>query len=78
MNLDQWEKFGELDQGDMLAEIEGLPVQLESAWALGQDMPLHDPAGIGNVVLAGMGGSAIGADLIHAFSLPQIQVLFLC
>ena len=74
MILDDWEVFGELDPGKMLSEIDSLPRQLNDAWAFGQNMPLPDPSGIGNLVLAGMGGSAIGADLIQAYGLSQIPI----
>src|SRR5262245_51814054 len=75
MNLDDLELFKKLDTLNMLAEIDGLPDQLKSAWELGQTMPL--PTGqtskvsktseVSRVVIAGMGGSAIGADLVAAF-----------
>ncbi len=67
MNLDDLSLFKKLDPRDMLAQIEGLPAQLETAWDLGHRMPL--PAAwkdIQRVVIAGMGGSAIGADLLSA------------
>lgn len=45
--------------------LEGLPQQAREAWALGRDWPLppslHRPS---RVVLAGLGGSAIGADVV--------------
>lgn len=66
MNLDDLQRFKELDTLDMLDEIEGLPDQLQSAWQLGQIMPLPDVNNIRAVVISGMGGSAIGADLVAA------------
>ncbi|GAB4505548.1 MAG: bifunctional phosphoglucose/phosphomannose isomerase [Anaerolineales bacterium] len=50
----------------MLAHIEGLPTQLEAAWDMGGTLPLPHWEGIQRVVIAGMGGSAIGADLVSA------------
>lgn len=71
MNLDDRDLFKELDTQNMLDEIDNLPDQLEAAWKLGQTMPLPAstaPAGqISQVVIAGLGGSAIGADLLAAF-----------
>ena len=58
----------------MLAAIDGLPDQLEAAWALGRRLPLGDITGVGQVVLAGMGGSAIGADLVAAYVMPMLTV----
>ncbi len=74
MNLDHWEGFKEKDPGNMLAEIDLLPEQLEKAWGLGQDMPTQECNGISNIVLAGMGGSAIGADLLQAYAFSQIPI----
>jgi glucose/mannose-6-phosphate isomerase len=50
----------------MLGEIDGLPSQLESAWELGQTLSLPHVSNITSVVISGMGGSAIGADLVAA------------
>jgi glucose/mannose-6-phosphate isomerase len=72
MKLDDWNSFREIDPGNMLSEIDNLPGQLKEAWELGQDMPLPEPTGIGNLVLVGMGGSAIGADLLQAYASPKV------
>lgn len=66
MNLDDFSHFKDLDPQDMLAHVDGLPGQLETAWDLGQRLPLPAWEGIQRVVIAGMGGSAIGADLVAA------------
>ncbi len=66
MNLDQFDKFHGLDPENMLAEIDHLPEQLEEAWNLGFTQPLAHMDEITAVVIAGMGGSAIGADLLAA------------
>jgi len=65
-DLDNFSEFKKLDPQNMLGEIDGLPNQLESAWALGQTLPLPDAKNIQCIVIAGMGGSAIGADLVAA------------
>jgi glucose/mannose-6-phosphate isomerase len=67
MNLDDFTKFKEIDTQNMLAEINGLPDQLSRAYQLGltQKLPAWD--GIRNVLITGMGGSAIGADLLSAY-----------
>jgi glucose/mannose-6-phosphate isomerase len=67
MNLDDLDRFKQLDTLNMLAEIDGLPDQLKSAWELGQSQPLPEATSIERVVVCGMGGSAIGADLLAAF-----------
>jgi glucose/mannose-6-phosphate isomerase len=70
MNLDDLERFRQLDQHHMLAEIDSLPAQLASAWALSQSMPLPPSNDLTHIVVAGMGGSAIGADLAAAYARP--------
>lgn len=67
MNLDDHHSFAALDPQNMLGHIDGLPAQLQSAWELGQEQSLPEWEGIERVVIAGMGGSAIGADLLAAY-----------
>ncbi len=71
MNLDDLDRFKQLDTLNMLAEIDGLPDQLQSAWELGQTQPFEGleslKGSIRQIVIAGMGGSAIGADLLTAY-----------
>jgi glucose/mannose-6-phosphate isomerase len=74
MNFDDLSIYGKLDPQNMLAHIDGLPDQLEAAWALGQSQILPDPKNIERVVIAGMGGSAIGADLLTAYIQPLCAV----
>ena len=62
------------DRSNMLAEIERLPRQLEEAWRLGQDQPLPEVIQIDRVVMAGMGGSAIGSDLLGGLLRPVCPV----
>jgi glucose/mannose-6-phosphate isomerase len=71
MNLDDLDRFRQLDPQGMLSHIDGLPDQLEAAWAQGLAHPLPDWRGIRSVVVCGMGGSAIGADLIAAYLAPR-------
>lgn len=74
MNLDDLESFRKLDPGGMLGQIDGLPDQLQQAWALGQSLPLPEWTGIRQIVVAGMGGSAIGADLLRSYADMQARV----
>ncbi len=71
MNLDDLKAFKEIDTQDMLASIDGLPDQLQTAWDLGQNLPLPAAESIQSVLVAGMGGSAIGADLLSAYAAAQ-------
>lgn len=75
MNLDDLSNIEQIDKQHMLGEIEGLPDQLAGAWALGQSLP--DPGsahGVRQIIIAGMGGSAIGADLLAAYVAPFCSV----
>ena len=74
MNLDDLNHFEAIDSQDMLAEIDGLPEQLRTAWEAGQQLELPDHDGINQIVIAGMGGSAIGADLLAAYVAPVVKV----
>lgn len=67
MNLDDVALFKKLDPDDMIGAIDGLPGQLQSAWTLGQSLPMPVGGGIRQIVVVGMGGSAIGADLLAAY-----------
>lgn len=67
MNLDDLERFKQLDTLNMLGEIDNLPDQLASAYQLGMKHDLPDWRNFRQVVIAGMGGSAIGADLLAAY-----------
>lgn len=76
MNLDDLDYFKQLDTLNMLGEIDNLPDQLASAYQLGMEHELPDWKDLRQVVIAGMGGSAIGADLLAAYcaSLAPIPV----
>jgi glucose/mannose-6-phosphate isomerase len=76
MNLDDLDRLRQLDPQHMLAEIDGLPDQLERAWALGQSLPLpsFSEGSVSSAVIAGMGGSAIGGDLLHAWAGSKAKI----
>lgn len=74
MNLDDITSFKQLDPQNMLVEIDNLPSQLQSAWELGQQLPLPDLKGITHILISGKGGSAIGADLLAAWIAPACPI----
>jgi glucose/mannose-6-phosphate isomerase len=74
MNLDDRALYSKLDPQDMLAAIRGLPDQLALAWTLGINQELQLDAGINRVVIAGMGGSAIGGDLVATCVRDRVKV----
>jgi len=67
MNLDDLDRFKQLDTLNMLGEIDNLPDQLGYAYQLGLKHALPEWQDFRHVVIAGMGGSAIGADLLAAY-----------
>ena len=77
MNLDDLDYFKQLDTFNMLGEIDNLPDQLASAYRSGLQHDLPDWKDLKQVVIAGMGGSAIGADLLATYctSLSPIPVV---
>ena len=73
MNLDNLDFIHKHDPQNMLGEINILPTQLEKAWELGKTFPLDglkSSRHSSRVVICGMGGSAIGADLLAAYVAP--------
>ncbi len=74
MNLDDHDQFASVDETDMLSQIASLPEQLQKAWDLGLSLPLPGMSPVNRVVIAGMGGSAIGADLLVSFLLDRVTV----
>jgi glucose/mannose-6-phosphate isomerase len=67
MDLDDREHMKSIDRDDMLPHIDAFADQLDHAWTLALSCPLpdtyHHPR---QIVLCGMGGSAIGGDLAAA------------
>ena len=80
MNLDDFNSFKALDPQNMLGEIDNLPDQFQSAWELGQtsEVPpsgtMSQTSEVSRVIISGMGGSAIGADLLAAYILPKCKL----
>ena len=69
VNLDDRELYINTDKSGMRAQIHGLPEQCKSAWekALSFNLP-SDYSDVDKVVILGMGGSAIGGDLLKALT----------
>ncbi|MBP7032118.1 MAG: bifunctional phosphoglucose/phosphomannose isomerase [Anaerolineaceae bacterium] len=63
-----------LDPDNMLGFIDALADDLEKAWQLGHGLPLPEFTNIEKVVIPGMGGSAIGGDLLSAYLAPSCRV----
>jgi glucose/mannose-6-phosphate isomerase len=74
MNLDDMGAFEQIDSQDMIGQINRLPDQLADAWELGQSLSLPGFTGVRYVLVAGMGGSAIGADLLASYAALRCSV----
>ena len=74
MNLDDAKNFSQLDKSGMLDEIRNLADQLEQAWETAAKLPLPEKKDFKRIVLAGMGGSAIGADLLASYIYSMAKV----
>lgn len=74
MNLDDLSNIAQIDSQDMLREINELPQQLTAAWELGSTMSLPQQKQFSRVIISGMGGSAIGADLLRSYVLDSCPV----
>lgn len=74
MNLDDLDFFKSLDVQNLLAEIDGLPDQLQAAWDLGKAQPLPDRRDFRAIVLCGVGSSALGADLVTAYGASSLSL----
>lgn len=63
--LDQPERVAALDRGSMGSLLESFPQQVQSAVELGQKVSLESPGRIANLVVCGLGGSAIGGEIVR-------------
>ncbi len=75
MNLDDLDHFRALDSQNFLHDIDTLPDQVAQAWALGAGYTLPDEyRQVKQVVITGMGGSAIGGTLVQALVAGECSV----
>ncbi|MCL4877679.1 MAG: bifunctional phosphoglucose/phosphomannose isomerase [Anaerolineae bacterium] len=80
MNLDDRQHLEAIDQSGMLAHVDGLPEQLEKAFQHGLRLPLSDTLNnVQQVLICGMGGSAIGGDFLGALMQAKGRLpVFVC
>jgi len=72
------ETIQKLDPQDMRGNIRGFFEQVEEADSIGKKFqPRITSRGITNIVLAGMGGSAIGGDLLRTYLSQKLQIPFI-
>ncbi len=73
-NLDHPEIQRKLDPQNMLSYIEGFKKQCSHGEELARKFTLPDADGVENILICGMGGSAIGGDILRAYVSGEISV----
>jgi glucose/mannose-6-phosphate isomerase len=75
VNLDDPKVYIKYDPEGMLAHIKELPVQCRKAWLAAMDFNLPPHYGnVDKVVILGMGGSAIGGDLVRSLVQSESKI----
>lgn len=74
MDLDNLQRFQQIDSQNVLGAIDSLPEKLLQAWEAGQSMPLSDSVDVQQIVIAASGDSASAADLVSAAVFPDIRL----
>ena len=70
--LDNPETYARLDPDGLLGRISGLPEQCREAWRLAKDFRFPSDFGeVDNVLVLGMGGSAIAGDIVRSLALQR-------
>lgn len=73
--LDDLEALRRLDRSDMLGAAASLPEQVRDAWAISRSLVLPDShRSVASVAVLGMGGSAIGGDLVRGIWSDRLRV----
>jgi glucose/mannose-6-phosphate isomerase len=72
------EEIRSVDVSDMYALIRGFPDQVREAVRIGAEARISLPVrGVRSIVLCGLGGSAIGGDLLKSYLSAELEVPFL-
>lgn len=74
MNLDAVESLNQKDPGGMLGVLWNLPDQCREAWRIGMEAVLPPAGAVEHVVVTGLGGSAIGGDMLRVYALGESSV----
>ncbi|KUK52789.1 MAG: Bifunctional phosphoglucose/phosphomannose isomerase [Desulfotomaculum sp. 46_296] len=72
--LDNPEAISRIDTQNMLASLWNLPDQCSEAWKIGNSVDLPAEIKADKIVVTGLGGSAIGGDLLRVFSTNRLAV----
>jgi glucose/mannose-6-phosphate isomerase len=75
VDLDNPTSYRDLDRDDMLGKIGDFPSMCQKAWEMAEAFPLPAKfSEIDKIVILGMGGSAIGGDLVGSLVLDAARV----
>jgi glucose/mannose-6-phosphate isomerase len=72
--LDSRQQITQIDKSNMLGSIEELGLQIKHAWADTRNLSLILNPPIKNVIIAGMGGSGLGGDVIKSLFKQEMTV----
>jgi len=73
--IESVERIRAADSDDMLGRIKDLPKQVRDAWTIASKATIAPAySDVRNIVVAGMGGSAIGGDLAAALLADELKV----
>ncbi|KPK39411.1 MAG: hypothetical protein AMJ78_08555 [Omnitrophica WOR_2 bacterium SM23_29] len=73
--LDDLREIEKLDKSDMLNLLLEFPTQCRHAVRIGELFSIPSPyRKVNNIVFSGLGGSAIGADLIRSYVIDEIRI----
>ncbi|MBU0569522.1 hypothetical protein KKB40_01925, partial [Patescibacteria group bacterium] len=75
INLDSQTELEKFDTGKMLASIRMLPDQMEQAWEEIKKLDAPKACSLAqNVVICGMGGSALGGRIVDSFLTDRVRL----
>lgn len=73
-SLDAPKEYAAVDRSDMFGVLPGFVDDFFRSFEAAQKVPLRAPSGLANVVMAGMGGSGISANLTASLLGPEASV----
>lgn len=74
MNIDDTAAIKALDSSNVLGSVGLLTAQFEAAWNAVKTLPIpQEYTGAQNIVVSGMGGSALGGRVIHALYAKELR-----
>ncbi len=74
--LESREKMAKIDQGNALGSVEALADQIRQSWQETQELEIKGIKNFSNIVVAGMGGSALGPDVIKHLFKNELTIPF--